>query len=76
MGYKPRDKDKDESRDTKNSLTTKEMTYNRSCTDVLCCVIFVIFLIVVVIICGYGFVMGDPVRIMTPFDSDGNHCGL
>ena len=76
MGYKPRKKDTDDARDTKNSLSTKEMTYYRTCTDVLCCGIFVIFLIFVTVICGYGFYQGDPVRILTPFDSDGNQCGL
>ena len=48
---------------------------DRSCTDVICCLIFTVFIFVMIAISAYGFMNGDPVKIMTPFDSDGNKCG-
>lgn len=48
---------------------------NRRCTDCLCCLVFVAF-IVAWIICGIvGFSEGEPQLLTYPFDSDGNQCG-
>lgn len=47
----------------------------RSCTDMLCCLIFTAFLVVMIGISGYALTTGDPVTLATPFDSDGNQCG-
>ena len=49
---------------------------NRKCTDVLCCLIFLAF-IIAWFICGfYGFSNGDPTLLTYPYDSDDNQCGL
>uniref|UniRef100_A0A1W7RAS8 Choline transporter-like protein n=1 Tax=Hadrurus spadix TaxID=141984 RepID=A0A1W7RAS8_9SCOR len=48
---------------------------NRSCTDVLCLLIFVIFLIGWAVLAGYGFKYGDPDTLIDPTDSHGDVCG-
>lgn len=75
MGYAPREQDRDEANDPKNKLESKAMVFDRKCTDILCCMVFLAFIIFTAVICGYGLSKGDPSRIMTPFDSDGNACG-
>ena len=47
----------------------------RSCTDMLCCLIFII---AIVAFCGassYGYDNGDPSKLLLGWDSDGNACG-
>lgn len=51
------------------------MKWDRSCTDVLCCIIFLVFIASMVGITGYAVTQGDPRKIITPFDSVGNRCG-
>ena len=53
----------------------KTMEWDRTCTDKLCCLIFIIFIASVVAITGYAFTEGDPRKIITPYDSVGNLCG-
>ena len=48
---------------------------NRGCTDCLCCIIFVAFIIAWFAIGFYGFANGDPLLLTYPFDSNGNQCG-
>ena len=44
---------------------------NRSCTDVLCCLLFVAFL-AAMLSCGiYGYFTGQPGKLLAPVDSDG-----
>jgi len=52
------------------------MVYDRSCTDIICCLIFLIFTVVLVGVSGYALANGDPTAILTPYDSDGNRCGF
>lgn len=49
---------------------------NRSCTDPLCCIIFLLFIASMVGITGYALSNGNPYAMITPFDSNGNRCGL
>ena len=48
---------------------------NRRCTDCLCCLIFVAFVICWIGAGLYGYSRGDPKLLTYPFDSDGNQCG-
>lgn len=48
---------------------------NRTCTDICCCVIFIAFIIGYIGIFVYGVINGDPWKLVTPFDTDGNGCG-
>jgi solute carrier family 44 (choline transporter-like protein), member 2/4/5 len=48
---------------------------NRKCTDVLCCLIFIGF-IIAWLVCGfYGFANGNPALLTYPYDCYGNQCG-
>ena len=49
--------------------------WERSCTDCLCCVAFLAFIVVMLGISGWALGEGDPTNIITPFDSVGNQCG-
>ena len=49
---------------------------SRRCRDILCCIIFIIFLIGCIIVSLLGFLMGKPQKILYPYDEDGNACGL
>ncbi|KJE92111.1 choline transporter-like protein [Capsaspora owczarzaki ATCC 30864] len=49
--------------------------HNRKCTDVPCCLLFIVFWIGMIIIAAFGFANGDPFRLINPVDSMGNICG-
>lgn len=48
---------------------------NRGCTDIICCLIFLVFLGAYFFTFGYGVTNGNPWLLMTPFDTDGKGCG-
>ena len=48
---------------------------DRKCTDIICCIIFLAYFLLMLAIGAYGLAEGDPLKIITPFDSDGNQCG-
>ena len=50
-------------------------TKDRSCTDLLCAIIFIAFLCCSIAASVYGFATGDISNIAQPFDSDGLACG-
>lgn len=49
--------------------------WERSCTDILCCMVFIAFIVAMMGVSGYALSTGDPMNIITAFDSDGNKCG-
>lgn len=61
----------------KHKLTDadKGIKWERSCTDVICCIIFLVFIASMIGITGYAISEGDPYKIITPYDSVGNKCG-
>ncbi|ELU15407.1 hypothetical protein CAPTEDRAFT_224558 [Capitella teleta] len=48
---------------------------NRSCTDVICCIMFLVFIVAFIIVGIWAFAMGDPRVLLYPSDSEGNICG-
>ena len=48
---------------------------DRGCTDILCCLVFIAFLVGMVGVSGYGLTYGDPYLLLTTWDYDGNGCG-
>ena len=62
-------------KDNKLEAKDKGMNWDRSCTDILCCLIFTVFVVVMFGVSFIGFNQGDPFRIITPYDSVGNRCG-
>jgi hypothetical protein len=51
------------------------MVMKRQCTDIACCIMFGVFLLMMFAVSGFAVTNGDPNRIVTPFDTDGNECG-
>jgi hypothetical protein len=51
------------------------MEWDRSCTDIFCCIVFLAFLVAMLGVSGYAINNGDPMNIIAPFDSVGNQCG-
>lgn len=67
-----RQADIDEANKPENKMSLKGIKWERSCTDIICCLIFSAFIVSLVAIASYAFSNGDPVKILTPFDSVGN----
>jgi hypothetical protein len=68
------DKDKDKDTLPRDQLANGPVL-DRSCTDILCCLIFVAFLVGMVGACGYGYLKGDPMLLTTTWDGDAYGCG-
>ena len=49
---------------------------DRSCTDILFCIIFLAFLGGFGIVSFFGYQNGKPERLFAPLDADGRFCGL
>ncbi|CAF3658868.1 unnamed protein product [Adineta steineri] len=47
----------------------------RSCTDMPCCFIFLIFIFCFIVLSIFAFKEGDPKQLLHPTDSQGNLCG-
>lgn len=47
----------------------------RSCTDILCCLIFLLATVASIVAAIYGLSKGNTDNILQPFDSSGNACG-
>ena len=49
---------------------------DRSCTDFLCTLLFMLFIGGFVVVAVFGFKHGDPKALFAPLDADGNFCGV
>lgn len=45
---------------------------DRSCTDIICCLIFVAFIGGIIYVTSVAFSKGEPVRLLAPYASDSN----
>jgi len=48
---------------------------SRSCTDPICCLVFVAFVAGMTATAAYGFARGDPKLLITGWDADARGCG-
>lgn len=48
---------------------------NRSCTDIICCILFVLYLIGMIALGIAAYTMGNPYKLLNSVDSQGNICG-
>ena len=48
---------------------------NRSCTDIICCIIFFLAVCCYIGVFIYGVSQGTPRQLVVPYDTDGNKCG-
>ncbi|XP_062920880.1 choline transporter-like protein 5 isoform X1 [Mobula hypostoma] len=55
--------------------TFKGPIHNRHCTDILCCVLFVVVILGYIALGVIAWVHGDPKKIVYPTDSRGQFCG-
>lgn len=46
---------------------------NRSCTDCICCLIFIAFIVGMGATGAYGFAKGNPKLLLTTWDADGKY---
>ncbi|CDI98202.1 choline transporter protein 2 [Echinococcus multilocularis] len=49
---------------------------NRSCTDALCCIIFIVCILLLACVAGFSYLMGDFRRVIFPKDSHAKICGV
>ncbi|KAE8294255.1 Choline transporter-like protein 5-B Solute carrier family 44 member 5-B [Larimichthys crocea] len=49
--------------------------HNRSCTDVVCCLIFIIVILGYIALGTIAWIHGDPRKVVYPTDSHGQFCG-
>ena len=56
-------------------IARKPTEKNRRCTDILCCLVFVAFNIGMLVAAIYGYVNGNPGKLIAPIDGDGKICG-
>ncbi|XP_006004880.1 choline transporter-like protein 5 isoform X2 [Latimeria chalumnae] len=49
--------------------------HNRQCTDVLCCVLFIVIILGYIVLGIVAWVHGDPRKVVYPTDSNGQFCG-
>ncbi|CAF1292237.1 unnamed protein product [Adineta steineri] len=57
------------------SAPKESLRRKRSCTDIPCCILFLIFIACFVILSIFAFIEGDPKQLLHPTDSDGELCG-
>lgn len=48
---------------------------NRRCTDLLCCILFLAFIVGMISSAIYGYAKGSPGKLIAPIDGGGNICG-
>ncbi|PNJ03431.1 SLC44A4 isoform 6 [Pongo abelii] len=49
---------------------------NRSCTDVICCVLFLLFILGYIVVGIVAWLYGDPRQVLYPRNSTGAYCGM
>ncbi|XP_075834889.1 choline transporter-like protein 4 [Microtus pennsylvanicus] len=49
---------------------------NRSCTDIICCVLFLLFILGYIAVGLVAWVYGDPRQVLYPRNSTGAYCGV
>lgn len=74
--YDPNKKYKDFKWENPDDFKNGPMGDNkRQCRDILCCIIFILFLCGCIAVCVLGVKYGDPNVILYPYDDDGYQCG-
>ncbi|KAF7661383.1 hypothetical protein LDENG_00262710 [Lucifuga dentata] len=55
--------------------TFKGPIHNRSCTDIVCCILFILAILAYVAVGILAWSQGDPRKVIYPTDSQGQFCG-
>nr|XP_008260825.1 choline transporter-like protein 4 [Oryctolagus cuniculus]XP_051710892.1 choline transporter-like protein 4 [Oryctolagus cuniculus] len=75
MGRKP-DKDGAYGKPAKYDPSFRGPIKNRGCTDVICCVLFLLFILGYIVVGIVAWVYGDPRQVLYPRNSTGAYCGI
>ncbi|XP_036623316.1 choline transporter-like protein 4 [Trichosurus vulpecula] len=75
MGKKPDEKEAYGKRVTYDP-TFRGPIKNRSCTDVICCVLFLVFIGGYIVVGIVAWLYGDPRQVLYPRNSTGAYCGI
>ncbi|XP_048345023.1 choline transporter-like protein 4 [Sphaerodactylus townsendi] len=49
---------------------------NRSCTDIICCILFMAFIVGYIVVGILAWLYGDPRQVIYPRNSTGSYCGV
>jgi len=73
-----REKDIKDAQDKKGNMKRAKdgIEWDRTCTDMICFVVFIAFIVVMLGCASYGFGAGDPMKLLTPYDDIGRECGV
>lgn len=72
----PTDVELTSANDAKAKAVTRGPIKNRSCTDIICLLLFILFIAGFVIISIFAYMNGNPRLLLYPVDTEGNRCGL
>ncbi|XP_032254355.1 choline transporter-like protein 4 [Phoca vitulina] len=75
MGGK-QDRDEAYGKPAKYDPTFRGPIRNRSCTDIICCVLFLVFVLGYIVVGIVAWVYGDPRQVLYPRNSTGAYCGV
>ncbi|XP_021552703.1 choline transporter-like protein 4 isoform X2 [Neomonachus schauinslandi] len=75
MGGK-QDGDEASGKPAKYDPTFRGPIRNRSCTDIICCVLFLVFILGYIVVGIVAWVYGDPRQVLYPRNSTGAYCGV
>ena len=79
MGFRQKDIDDANNEDNKlkgfDNLERPFKMQDRGCTDVFCCLIYVIFIFACIGITGYAYANGNPQNMLASYDNNGRRCG-
>lgn len=72
--YRYKENDPDYKGEPMSEDLTSGIVQNRGCTDILFLILFVGFWVGMIIIASMAFKTGQPNRLASPYDTDGNVC--
>ncbi|XP_069491114.1 choline transporter-like protein 4 [Ambystoma mexicanum] len=76
MGKKKEESSEPYGEPAKYDPTFRGPIKNRSCTDIICCVIFMVFIAGYIVVGIVAWVYGDPRQVIYPRNSTGMYCGI
>ena len=57
-----------------NEIEFKPVLDKHSCTDILCSLLFIIFIAILILVSVFAYTQGDPSSLINPRDSEGKIC--
>ena len=57
------------------NIAESPVTKPRRCTDLICCIIFTVVFVGMFVASIFGYIAGQPWKLVAPIDGDNNICG-